>query len=135
MTAVTGNDKSPPSQTATTLAASPAPVEPPAEDATERPVPIDVAGLPSREQVEVLPVESQPDIFVQAGAFRQYTNANRLRARLTVLGHPVNVSQVYVTNQPFFRVRLGPLHTVEDADMALERVVALGYPEARIIVE
>ncbi|MEN8197112.1 MAG: SPOR domain-containing protein, partial [Pseudomonadota bacterium] len=47
----------------------------------------------------------------------------------------VNVSQVYVTNQPFFRVRLGPLRTVEDADMALERVVALGYPEARIIVD
>lgn len=97
--------------------------------------PIVVATLPTREQVEVLPVNDRPSIFIQAGAFREYVNANRLRARLTSLGHPVNVSQIYVTNQPFFRVRLGPLPNVEDADTALERVVALGYPEARIIVD
>jgi len=82
-----------------------------------------------------LPVETQPNIFIQAGAFREYINANRLRARLTSLGHPVNVSQVYISNQPFFRVRLGPMTNVEDADIALERVVVLGYPEARIVVD
>jgi rare lipoprotein A len=131
MTAVPGNDPQP----APAPAASLTPVKPAADDAAARPAPIDIAALPTREQVEVLPVGSQPDIFVQAGAFRKYINANRLRARLTVLGHQVNVSQVYVTNQPFFRVRLGPLHTVEDADMALERVVALGYREARIVVD
>lgn len=115
---------------------APAAVPPPAV-VSEAPVPapIAVAASPTREQVEVLPVGSQPSIFIQAGAFREYINANRLRARLTTLGHPVNVSQIYVTNQPFFRVRLGPLQTVEDADMALERVVSLGYPEARIIVD
>jgi hypothetical protein len=32
-------------------------------------------------------------------------------------------------------VRLGPLMNVEDADIALERVVALGYPEAQIVVD
>lgn len=127
MTAITSTHRKAPPR--------PASVEPAANDATARPEPIDVAALPSREQVEVLPVRNQPNIFVQAGAFREYVNANRLRARLTVLGHQVNVSQVYVTNQPFFRVRLGPLPTVEDADVALDRVVALGYPEARIIVD
>jgi rare lipoprotein A len=131
MTAVTSNTTQP----APALAVSPAPVEPAANDAVALTAPIDIAALPSREKVEVLPVGSQPNIFVQAGAFRKYINANRLRARLTVLGHQVNVSQVYVTNQPFFRVRLGPLRTVEDADMALERVVTLGYPEARIVVD
>lgn len=111
---------------------APAPVAAPA---AARPEKIDVAALPTREKVEVQPVKNRPTIFIQAGAFREYVNANRLRARLTSLGHPVNVSQVYVTNQPFFRVRLGPLQTVEDADIALERVVALGYPEARIVVD
>ena len=83
----------------------------------------------------MLPVETRPNIFIQAGAFREYINANRLRARLTTLGHPVDVSQVYISNQPFFRVRLGPLTNVADADIALERVVVLGYPEARIVVD
>ena len=97
--------------------------------------PINVEELPKRETVEQVKVEHAPNIFIQAGAFRQFVNANRLRARLASLGHPVNVSQVYVTNQPFFRVRMGPLGSVEDADRALERLVALGYPEARIVVD
>lgn len=127
MTAITSTDQNAPAQ--------PTPVEPPTNDEVVQPAPINVAALPSHEQVVVLPVGNQPNIFVQAGAFREYVNANRLRARLTVLGHQVNVSQVYVTNQPFFRVRLGPLPTVEDADMALDRVVALGYPGAQIVVD
>lgn len=97
--------------------------------------PINVATLPAREEVEQLPVDGRPNIFIQAGAFRDFVNANRLRARLTTLGHPVKVSQVYVTNQPFFRVRLGPLGNVEDADRALARVVDLGYPNAQIVID
>lgn len=104
----------------------------PAAESTE---PINVAELPKREKVEQVRVDHAPNIFIQAGAFRQFVNANRLRARLTSLGHPVNVSQVYVTNQPFFRVRMGPLNSVEDADRALEKLVSLGYPEARIVVD
>ncbi len=127
MTAVKRNSANPPSTA--TLAAEPVPVY------AEQPAPINVAALPSREEVEQVPVAASPNIFIQAGAFREYTNANRLRARLTRLGHPVNVSQIYVSNQPFFRVRLGPLDTVEDADQALERVVALGYPDAHIVVD
>ena len=129
MTAVTASGGTPQQQIPAEVLTPAAPV------VSKAPAPVTVAAPPTREQVEVLPVDIQPSIFIQAGAFREYVNANRLRARLTSLGHPVNVSQIYVTNQPFFRVRLGPLQTVEDADMALERVVALGYPEARIIVD
>jgi rare lipoprotein A len=140
MTAIDGNNASPSPQSsqppAPALATSPVSAKPATDDDRgAQPAAIDVAALQSREKVEMLPVETQPNIFIQAGAFREYINANRLRARLTSLGHPVNVSQVYVTNQPFFRVRLGPLMNVEDADIALERVVALGYPEAQIVVD
>ena len=127
MTAVKGNSTTAPPTATRVAQAAPA--------YAEQPSSINVAGLPSREEVEQVPVAANPNIFIQAGAFREYTNANRLRARLTRLGHPVNVSQIYVTNQPFFRVRLGPLDTVEDADQALERVVALGYPDAHIVVD
>jgi len=134
MTAIAKNGPKPSSQSLAISSAEQ--VTNPAPDSREaQSAPIDVATLPSREKVELLPVDSRPSIFIQAGAFRKYINANRLRARLTSLGHPVNVSQVYVSNQPFFRVRLGPMTNVEDADIALERVVVLGYPEARIVVD
>jgi rare lipoprotein A len=34
-----------------------------------------------------------------------------------------------------YRVRLGPLLTVEQADQLLARIVDSGYPEARIVVD
>lgn len=85
--------------------------------------------------VTVLPVASRPQIYVQAGAFARYDNANRLRARLSVLGPPVRITQVYVTNQPLFRVRIGPLASVAEADRTLERVVGAGIGEAQIVVD
>jgi rare lipoprotein A len=106
----------------------------PTANAATSPV-IDVKTLPVRDKVDQVAILGKPQIFIQAGAFREFVNANRLRARLTGLGQPVMVSQVYVTNQPFFRVRLGPLRSVEDADTALARLVALGYPEAQIVVD
>lgn len=86
-------------------------------------------------QVDVVPVGKVPPIFVQAGAFAQYDNANRLRARIGLLGYPVRVHQVYITNQPMFRVRVGPLRSVEAADQALDRLVAAGYADAQIVID
>lgn len=74
------------------------------------------------------------NIFVQAGAFTQYDNANRLRARLSGLG-PTRVTQVEITGQLFFRVRLGPIASVGEADRLLAHMIDAGYPEARIVVD
>ena len=73
-------------------------------------------------------------LFVQAGAYAQYTNANRARAFLSSLG-PVKVTSVLVKGRDLFRVRLGPLPTVAEADGYLDAVVNAGYTDARIIVE
>ena len=73
-------------------------------------------------------------LFVQAGAYAQYTNANRARAFLSSLG-PVKVTSVLVGGRDLFRVRIGPLSTVAEADGFLEAVVGAGYADARIIVE
>lgn len=73
-------------------------------------------------------------IFVQAGAFSQYDNANRARARLSSLG-PVKVTSVLVKGRDLFRVRLGPLPSVAEADKMLKTVAQSGYPRARIVVD
>ncbi len=83
--------------------------------------------------VSVVPVHPT-GVFVQAGAFAQFDNANRVRARLANLG-PVNVTSVLVNGRDLFRVRAGPLASVTDADRILKWVIDAGYPDARIIVD
>lgn len=73
-------------------------------------------------------------MYVQAGAFAEFENANRLRARLSVLGRS-EVSQVQLGNQILFRVRLGPIDHLPTADATLERLIRAGYADARIIVD
>jgi rare lipoprotein A len=85
-------------------------------------------------EVRQVPVTHQPNIFVQAGSFMEYENANRLRARLASVG-PTAISNVRVREQDWFRVRIGPITTVEEADRALAQVIAAGQTDARIIVD
>ncbi len=73
-------------------------------------------------------------IFVQAGAFALAENANRLRARLAYIG-PSSIVNVFIKGQEMFRVRMGPLYSVEAADKILQEVLANGVRNARIVVE
>jgi rare lipoprotein A len=73
-------------------------------------------------------------IFVQAGAFTQYDNANRLRAKLSPLGN-AEIERAMVNDRQFFRVRLGPVQDVATADKLLNRVVDQGYTRARVVVD
>ena len=74
------------------------------------------------------------DLYIQAGAFVRYDNANRVAARLHGLPR-LKVSSVMVDGKEFFRVRAGPVRSLLEADGLLERVIASGYPNARIIVD
>lgn len=103
------------------------------------PAPVRVQSLPhppARElskEVEVLPV-SPTGIYVQAGAFSQLENALRMRDRVFDMG-PTQISRFAVSGTEIYRVRIGPLDTVDVADTTLTRMVDAGVAEARIIVE
>lgn len=84
--------------------------------------------------VNRVPVAPNPGMFVQAGAFSQFANAHRMEARLKRVG-PVQISQVDGGNARVFRVRVGPVRSVAEADALLERVVASGASDARIVVD
>ena len=73
-------------------------------------------------------------IYVQAGAYGNFDNANKTGARLAQLG-PVAVSPVLVQGRDVFRVRIGPIDSVEAADRFLDRVIRSGYPDARVVVD
>lgn len=83
--------------------------------------------------VRTMPV-SPTRMFIQAGAFSRFDNANRVKAQLVSVGD-VNISQVLVNGRDFYRVRVGPLQDVGRADQVLNDVIQAGYPSAKIIVE
>lgn len=111
--------------------ASPAPAAP-APAVTAPPPPVELSAKPDGV-VETRPV-TDSSIFVQAGAFSRFDNANKVRAKLSTIG-PVKLSQILVNGKDLYRVRLGPLDNVGMADRMLDSVTQAGYPEARIIVE
>jgi rare lipoprotein A len=76
----------------------------------------------------------QTAIYVQAGAFAQVANAVRLRARLSSLGE-VQIAKALVGESSYYRVRLGPMATVEQADRTLEILLKNGYNDARVVVD
>lgn len=77
---------------------------------------------------------TEPLLFVQAGAFIDRERADRLRQRLSGIGGAMVVGAT-VGEKRFYRVRIGPLATVADGDRMLDRVIAAGFPQARLVVD
>ncbi|MBF0394690.1 MAG: SPOR domain-containing protein, partial [Alphaproteobacteria bacterium] len=97
-----------------------------------RPVPA-VLAQPLERSMRSEPVRDTR-IYVQAGSFSRFDNANRLTALLTGLGQ-ARIMQAVVNGKDMYRVRLGPFETVDVADRALDSVIRAGHTEARIIVD
>lgn len=116
-----------------TSVAAPPPLVPANAPVTVAPPPPLPPPLRAQPVVDVEPVRSTA-IYVQAGAFVRQDNAQRLRGQLAGLGQ-AKVSAAKIGAQDFYRVRIGPLTSVNEADHVLDRVVATGHPEAKIIVE
>jgi len=91
------------------------------------------AAIPELGKVTIVPVKPT-NIFIQAGAYAYFDNANKTRAMLSSLGS-VKVMSVLVEGKDLFRVRLGPVAEVAEADSILGRVIRAGYSDARIVVE
>jgi rare lipoprotein A len=110
--------------------AEPQPVPPPAPVAA---APAPTASPVPAALVTVVPVKSS-QIYIQAGAFAVPGNAQKVKSRLDALG-TVNVTGATVNGVQVYRVRLGPIGSVDEADKLLDRVLATGISEARIIVD
>lgn len=97
--------------------------------APPREVAASAPALPDR--VMVVPVKPT-QIYIQAGAFISMDRAWRLKAQLDKLG-PVSIANAKVSGMVVYRVRLGPVPSVEQADALLNKV-SVTSPDARIIV-
>jgi rare lipoprotein A len=72
--------------------------------------------------------------FIQTGAFSERDNAERVRSRLSHLGS-ARVTPVERDGRELFRVRLGPLPTVDHAGRLLTDVEQAGFAGARVVYE
>ena len=93
------------------------------------------AGIPLRTVARSRP-SGPARLFVQAGAFRAATNATKLRTRLAaVSGLPVRVRRAMSDGRVVYRVWLGPVSSVEEADDVSDVLALLGIEAPRIVVE
>lgn len=87
---------------------------------------------------EVIVAGAVPDampqgLYIQAGAYADPENARRIVARLSRLGE-ARIFPTTIDGRNLHRVRLGPIGSLHDATALLERVIAAGHAEARLIV-
>jgi len=81
-------------------------------------------------------VPLRPTLYLQVGAFSSFDNAERLRQRLTstmVVSCAIRSTQT--AEQTLYRLRLGPLDSVESADQLLEPLARLGIRDPHIVVD
>ena len=113
-----------------------APVAPPVKQsvlpAPVAPPPMQVASNQPTGQVVQEPVPAATHLYVQVGAFSKLDNAKML---LSKLGGNLRISPLQRNGQTLYRVRTGPLNSVEDADAELSRMTGAGSNDAHIVVD
>lgn len=77
-----------------------------------------------------------PRIFIQAGAFSKRSNADRLRSRLDRnLQQSIRIQQAVSARGTIYRVQVGPLPDVAQADSVSLQLARLGIGDAHIVIE
>lgn len=91
-------------------------------------------GVPDTlEPAQVVPAR---ELFMQAGAFEDQANARDLARRLRRSGVPnAFVHLADVAAPAPFRVRIGPIATVEEYDVLAERLRGLQIPDVHLVTE
>jgi len=101
---------------------------------TEPPTPATIVRAP-----EIIPkavADEPPRLFLQVGAFTNRANAEGLRDRLLRADfRPVQVQTAERDATTIFRVRIGPLASIDESDRLAARVQAQGLPSPVIVVE
>jgi len=87
----------------------------------------------------VAAAETAPDttnLYLQVGAFMSRMNAENLRARLRGAAQtPIQISPTLSNRVTVYRVRIGPIQTVEEADRLADNLADMGISEPRVILD
>jgi len=89
------------------------------------------------QPVRNTPVENQnyDALYIQAGAFASQHNATILKRQLNALFPNKTVQLAQNSQDRLFRVRVGPLSSVDEADRVAQTISDNGYPTPHVIIE
>lgn len=76
----------------------------------------------TRKREEQLGRASKGRYFVQAGSFRSFRDADRLKAQLALLGVEARVDRAQVRGATWYRVRLGPFTSMTEVERIRTRL-------------
>jgi rare lipoprotein A len=95
---------------------------------------VDLSGTNTLQEDMRNQAGQQVDIYVQVGAFRSRDNAVKLRSQFAGLDlGNVAVHGYSMQDEPIYKVRVGPLETVEQADATVEKISLLGHTDHKIV--
>jgi rare lipoprotein A len=83
--------------------------------------------------VSTVPVHAT-GIFVQAGSFSVRDNAEGLKRKLGKIA-PSVIEPVSVNGRSFYRVKLGPIASIDQADRVLDKVIRAGQSSAKVVTK
>jgi len=76
-------------------------------------------------------------LYLQVGAFQERANAERLRSQLAGIELPgaLHISEGLANRKRVYRVRIGPLQTVESADQITQILGAQGIESPSVVID
>lgn len=79
----------------------------------------------------------RPTLYLQLGAFSSRDNAERLQSKLSQVNLPgtLRISTATTNNRPVYRVRVGPLASVESADRLTQLLADHGIHDPRVVID
>ena len=83
--------------------------------------------VPEREKAEApdarpAPIERPGAYVLQAGSYRNFADADRVRAQLALLGVESKIQRVSVDNDTWHRVRIGPIEDLKELNRTRDRL-------------
>lgn len=104
---------------------------------------VEVRAIDARQKESPSPIHEhplrnaqKPEVYIQLGAFSSRRNAEMLRDRLEIhkLGH-IRIQESKLKQLRLFKVRIGPLSSVNLADQTAERLNSLGMQDYRVVID
>jgi cell division protein FtsN len=68
------------------------------------------------------PVEKPGSYVLQAGSFKNYADADRMKAQLALLGAEASIQKVTIDDKTWHRVRVGPIKNLDQVNSLRERM-------------
>jgi cell division protein FtsN len=78
--------------------------------------------IAAKSQKPAAQQDDKTNYILQAGSFRDYKQADQLKAKLALQGIDANIQSVQVNQDTWHRVRIGPIHNMATLTSTLKRL-------------